>query len=141
MKFVESLVTRKCPAGFGKEASATYQVSVTLVHSLIEGERKGSLYGSVATVLLAVVFTIFQGIEYSVSSFTISDGAFGACFFFGTGFHGLICSPNNFLYNKLNNKYYSNLVSNTNINNKLNITMPTFTSEVNSYYLDRKFIE
>lgn len=26
-----------------------------------------------------------QGIEYSVSSFTISDGAFGACFFFGTG--------------------------------------------------------
>jgi cytochrome c oxidase subunit 3 len=43
----------------------------------------------VATVLLAVVFTVFQGVEYSVSSFTISDGAFGACFFFGTGFHGL----------------------------------------------------
>ena len=31
---------------------------------------------------------IVQGIEYSVSSFTISDGAFGTCFFFGTGFHG-----------------------------------------------------
>nr|ATI20344.1 cytochrome c oxidase subunit 3 [Juglanconis sp.] len=56
-------------------------------HSLIEGERIGSLYGSVATVLLAVVFTMFQGIEYNVSSFTISDGAFGTCFFFGTGFH------------------------------------------------------
>lgn len=56
-------------------------------HSLIEGERKGSLYGSVATVLLAVIFTIFQGVEYSVSSFTISDGAFGACFFFGTGYY------------------------------------------------------
>ena len=27
--------------------------------------------------------------EYSVSSFTISDGAFGSCFYFGTGFHGL----------------------------------------------------
>ena len=38
--------------------------------------------------MLAVIFTIFQGVEYSVSSFTISDGAFGACFFFGTGFHG-----------------------------------------------------
>ena len=24
-----------------------------------------------------------------MSSFTISDGAFGTCFFFGTGFHGL----------------------------------------------------
>jgi cytochrome c oxidase subunit 3 len=36
-----------------------------------------------------VIFTGFQGIEYSVSSFTISDGAFGSCFFFATGFHGL----------------------------------------------------
>jgi len=57
-------------------------------HSLIQGKREGALYGSIATVLLAVIFTIFQGIEYSVSSFTISDGAFGTCFFFGTGFHG-----------------------------------------------------
>jgi cytochrome c oxidase subunit 3 len=57
-------------------------------HSLIKGERKGSLYGSIFTVLLATVFTIFQGIEYNVSSFTISDGVFGTCFFFGTGFHG-----------------------------------------------------
>src|ERR1700709_2593043 len=57
-------------------------------HSLIQGKREGALYGSIATVLLAVIFTIFQGVEYSVSSFTISDGAFGTCFFFGTGFHG-----------------------------------------------------
>jgi cytochrome c oxidase subunit 3 len=58
-------------------------------HSLIQGSRKGAIYGSIFTIILAVVFTIFQGIEYSVSSFTISDGAFGTCFFFGTGFHGL----------------------------------------------------
>src|SRR3954462_10711356 len=57
-------------------------------HSLIYGERKGALYGSIVTVLLAIVFTFFQGVEYNVSSFSISDGAFGACFFFGTGFHG-----------------------------------------------------
>lgn len=57
-------------------------------HSLIKGDRKGSLYGSIFTVLLALIFTFFQGIEYSVSSFTISDGAFGTCFFFATGFHG-----------------------------------------------------
>ena len=32
-------------------------------------------------------YNIFvQGVEYSVSSFTISDGAFGSCFYFGTGF-------------------------------------------------------
>lgn len=58
-------------------------------HSLIKGERKGALYGTIATALLAIIFTGFQGLEYSVSSFTISDGAFGTCFFFGTGFHGL----------------------------------------------------
>lgn len=58
-------------------------------HSLIQGNRKGSLYGTVFTIILALVFTLFQAIEYSVSSFTISDGAFGTCFFFSTGFHGL----------------------------------------------------
>ncbi len=58
-------------------------------HALIQGNRRGALYGSVFTIILAIIFTAFQGIEYNVSSFTISDGAFGTCFFFGTGFHGL----------------------------------------------------
>ena len=58
-------------------------------HSLIKGERKGAIFGSLYTVLLAFIFTIFQGVEYGVSSFTISDGVFGTCFFFGTGFHGI----------------------------------------------------
>jgi len=57
-------------------------------HSLIKGERSGAIYGTIFTVILALVFTLFQGIEYNVSSFTISDGVFGTCFFFGTGFHG-----------------------------------------------------
>jgi len=65
-------------------------VTVTYAHhSLIEGNRSGSLYGLLYTVVLAIIFTLFQGIEYSVSSFTISDGIFGSCFYFGTGFHGL----------------------------------------------------
>ena len=90
--------------------------------------------------------------EYSVSSFTISDGAFGTCFFFSTGFHGLSSSPLNLLYNikKINYKNYNHLVSNsvpalldgpnTMVEN-LYISLPTFTSEANSYYLDRKFLE
>jgi cytochrome c oxidase subunit 3 len=65
-------------------------VTVTYAHHcLINGNRRGALYGLVATVILAVIFTGFQGVEYTVSSFTISDGAFGSCFYFGTGFHGL----------------------------------------------------
>ncbi|KAH9806676.1 cytochrome oxidase subunit III [Melampsora americana] len=58
-------------------------------HSVIQGERNASLYGAAFTIILALIFTGFQGVEYSVSSFTISDGAFGSCFYFGTGFHGL----------------------------------------------------
>ena len=65
-------------------------VTVTYAHhSLIQGNRSGVLYGLLITVILAIVFTALQGIEYTVSSFTISDGAFGSCFYFGTGFHGL----------------------------------------------------
>jgi cytochrome c oxidase subunit 3 len=65
-------------------------VTVTYAHhSLIQGNRSDALLGLLFTVILAVIFTCFQGIEYSVSSFTISDGIFGSSFYFGTGFHGL----------------------------------------------------
>lgn len=65
-------------------------VTVTYAHhSLIQGNRSGTLYGLLATLVLAVIFTGFQGVEYSASSFTISDGVFGSCFYFGTGFHGI----------------------------------------------------
>ncbi len=62
-------------------------VTVTYAHhSLIQGNRAGTLYGLLATVILAVIFTALQGIEYTVSSFTLSDGVFGSAFYFGTGF-------------------------------------------------------
>lgn len=40
-------------------------------HSLIQGNRSGALYGLVYTIILAIIFTVFQFIEYTVSSFTI----------------------------------------------------------------------
>jgi|SRR6186713_113763 len=65
-------------------------VTITYAHhSLIKGDRKGSLNGTLYSIILAIIFTALQGVEYSVSSFTISDGTFGSCFYFGTGFHGL----------------------------------------------------
>lgn len=65
-------------------------VTVTYAHhSLIQGNRSGTLYGLLFTLILATIFTVCQGIEYTVSSFTISDGTYGSCFYFGTGFHGL----------------------------------------------------
>ncbi len=58
-------------------------------HSVIQGMRKGALAGLLLTIFLAMLFTGLQAIEYSVSSFTISDGIYGSCFYFGTGFHGI----------------------------------------------------
>jgi len=125
-------------------------VTVTYAHhSLIQGKRSGALYGLVATVLLAVIFTGFQGVEYATSSFTISDGAFGSCFYLGTGFHGLtIVAPFIFIYILLKTKSYncsaesSQQSSNVEIDNKLLISIPSYKNkEANSYYLQNKFLE
>lgn len=84
-------------------------VTITYAHhSLIQGNRKGSLNATIATIILAIIFTIFQGVEYTVSSFTISDSVYGSCFYFGTGFHGLVLymfypADCKFLYQKRSN--------------------------------------
>jgi cytochrome c oxidase subunit 3 len=57
-------------------------------HSLIAGDRKNAILALVYTIALALVFTGVQLYEYYNAPFTISDGAFGSCFFFGTGMHG-----------------------------------------------------
>lgn len=64
--------------------------TVTWAHyALIEGNRKSCLNALILTLILAILFTGFQGYEYYNAPFTISDGVYGSCFYFGTGFHGL----------------------------------------------------
>lgn len=58
-------------------------------HSLIAGDRKNAIVALIYTIALALIFTGVQIYEYYNAPFTISDGAFGSCFFFGTGMHGL----------------------------------------------------
>jgi cytochrome c oxidase subunit 3 len=64
--------------------------TVTWAHyALIEGDRSSSIKALILTIILAILFTGLQGYEYYNASFTIADGIYGSCFYFGTGFHGL----------------------------------------------------
>lgn len=58
-------------------------------HSIINGDRKGAILGLIVTIILALVFTGFQVIEYYEAPFNISDSVYGTTFFFSTGFHGI----------------------------------------------------
>lgn len=58
-------------------------------HSLVNQLIDWANYGSVATIVLAVLFTGLQVLEYIGVSYTITDSVFGSTFFMATGFHGL----------------------------------------------------
>ena len=75
-----------------------------------------------------MITLIVQGIEYSVSSFTISDGAFGTCFFFGTGFHGLITYVALYKYIYLFYLEHKQKIENNNI--KINTTTINLSSAI-----------
>jgi len=52
------------------------------------GDRKGTILGLLITILLGLIFTGFQALEYYEAPFTMADSVYGASFFLATGFHG-----------------------------------------------------
>lgn len=64
--------------------------SVTWCHySLINGLKFKRFFSLFITIILGLIFIIFQFIEYKEAKFNISDSVFGSIFFLSTGFHGL----------------------------------------------------
>ncbi|MEM1039730.1 MAG: cytochrome c oxidase subunit 3 [Pseudomonadota bacterium] len=57
-------------------------------HALLEGDRKGLVWGLGLTILLGVIFSYVQFYEYSIAPFAFKDSIYGATFFMATGFHG-----------------------------------------------------
>lgn len=65
-------------------------VSITWCHySLLNRYKLERLVSLLITILLGIIFTIFQYMEYKEASFSISDSVYGSIFFISTGFHGL----------------------------------------------------
>ena len=57
-------------------------------HAIIVRAKKQAIVGLLLTLVLAILFTGLQGLEYFDAPFCISDSVFGSCFYMATGFHG-----------------------------------------------------
>ncbi len=57
-------------------------------HALLEGNRKGLIWGLLATVVLGLLFTALQAVEYMQAGFGMANHIYGSTFFMATGFHG-----------------------------------------------------
>lgn len=63
--------------------------TVTWAHHAIRlNAKRHVVIALIYTVLLAILFTCFQALEYVSAPFNISDGIYGSCFYMTTGFHG-----------------------------------------------------
>ena len=58
-------------------------------HAILAGKEQQAVQASVATVTLAIVFTVLQVMEYLQAPLTVPDGIHGSTFYSATGFHGL----------------------------------------------------
>jgi cytochrome c oxidase subunit 3 len=56
---------------------------------MVAGDRKNAIIGLFFTVILGLIFTALQAMEYYEAPFTIADSIYGSTFFVATGFHGL----------------------------------------------------
>jgi len=68
----------------------TSGASITLAHyALLKNDRTEVISGFLITIFLAILFTLFQLMEYFGSTYHISDSVYGSVFFTLTGFHGI----------------------------------------------------
>jgi cytochrome c oxidase subunit 3 len=100
-------------------------------HALIAGDRKGVIIGTLITIILAVIFTVLQYLEYSEASFTIADSVYGTVFFAATGLHGSeIKGPYKFVF--------KNISKTKKIQYKIKIVLRTFYSKSTKFLINLK---
>lgn len=58
-------------------------------HRIFENNINQSYISLLLTVILGIIFTTLQWLEYKEATFSIRDSIYGSTFFVATGFHGL----------------------------------------------------
>ena len=65
-------------------------ITVTWTHRAVVADmRRDSINSLGSTIMLGLIFTYFQYVEYDMASFSITDTVFGSLFYLMTGFHGI----------------------------------------------------
>nr|YP_010845349.1 cytochrome c oxidase subunit III [Tetrastichus howardi]QXM14783.1 cytochrome c oxidase subunit III [Tetrastichus howardi] len=65
-------------------------ITITWCHySILLSKKLSSFISLLYTIILGIVFTLIQYMEYDHASFTMADSVYGSIFFMSTGFHGL----------------------------------------------------
>jgi cytochrome c oxidase subunit 3 len=57
-------------------------------HAVLANEMTEAKIALALTIILAIIFTGFQALEYQEAPFTIADSVYSCTFFVATGFHG-----------------------------------------------------
>jgi cytochrome c oxidase subunit 3 len=57
-------------------------------HAIRHHDRKKTVFWTLITVILGVLFTTFQAYEYGHAAFGFTDGIYSSTFYMATGFHG-----------------------------------------------------
>ena len=68
--------------------AASYFSANVAKYAMEINEKKLCSTNLIITILLGLLFSYYQYLEYSDSAFTLSDSVFGSTFFIATGFHG-----------------------------------------------------
>jgi cytochrome c oxidase subunit 3 len=113
-------------------------------HSLVNQLIDWANYGSVATILLAILFTGLQVLEYLGVSYTITDSVFGSTFFMATGlmwdpFVYIIISLSNWIKTRIITQEYTvvNEIDIFNAPNRVvnNLKDMDYTNTINPYWI------
>jgi Cytochrome c oxidase subunit III len=114
-------------------------------HALLASKRDAAIFGTLLTIILAIIFTALQGFEYAQSSITIADSVFGSAFFCATGLHGyMLPLSKNFYSPKKSKKLLNNYNYNYNYSKIVPIKQNTLTlyNKNKEYFkLSKNFLE